>query len=128
MQSKGRKPLRPGQPAGAALWKDLGSRIVEFRQRRGWKQSELARRLGMSPDRLSKLERGDRPPRITELFQLAAVFEISLDELAFGAPVAREPAVSIADPEALAFLGGRVLEAVAASYDLLRRTRPESAP
>lgn len=128
MLSTRRKPPRPGDPASSRLFKDLGSRIVQYRQRRGWKQSELARRSSISPDRLSKLERGERTPRFTEIVRLAEAFEISLDALVFGTPVPREPVVSLAQPEELAFLGGRVLEAVAASCDLLRRSRSKSAP
>lgn len=62
----------------------IGSRIVEIRNQRGWKQRELARRAGLDPGRLSKLERGLKEARLTEFASLARALGLTLDELAFG--------------------------------------------
>lgn len=62
----------------------LGSRIVEHRNARGWKQRELARRAGIEPGRLSRIERGIASPNLDEMFRLKAVFGGSLDELFLG--------------------------------------------
>jgi transcriptional regulator with XRE-family HTH domain len=62
---------------------DLGHRIARLRVARGWKQRELARRLEVSPSRLSRLERGSWP-RPEELATLRRVFSVSLDELVLG--------------------------------------------
>ena len=61
----------------------LGSRIVERRNARGWKQRELARRTGIEPGRLSRIERGIASPSLDELVLLKDVFGCSVDELLF---------------------------------------------
>ncbi len=62
----------------------LGSRIVERRNARGWKQRELARRTGIEPGRLSRIERGLAEPNLDELARFKDAFGGSLDELLFG--------------------------------------------
>lgn len=68
----------------AAETSQLGARIARLREARGWKQRELARRATLSPDRLSRLERGISAATVVELARLSAVLEISCDELLFG--------------------------------------------
>jgi transcriptional regulator with XRE-family HTH domain len=62
----------------------LGSRIVERRNTRGWKQRELARRTGIEPGRLSRIERGIASPNLDEMTRLKEAFAGSVDELLFG--------------------------------------------
>jgi transcriptional regulator with XRE-family HTH domain len=62
----------------------LGSRIVERRSARGWKQRELARRTGIEPGRLSRIERGLAAPSLDEVARLKDAFGGSVDELLFG--------------------------------------------
>lgn len=62
----------------------LGSRIVERRNARGWKQRELARRTGIEPGRLSRIERGLALPNLEEIARLKDAIETSVDELLFG--------------------------------------------
>lgn len=62
----------------------LGSRIVERRSARGWKQRELARRTEIEPGRLSRIERGIVSPNLEDLARFKAAFGGSLDELLFG--------------------------------------------
>ena len=71
------------------LKKELGARIVEARKRRGWKQAELARRLGMQRERLGSWERGRRAPRMEDLALLSEVLEIPF-ELGLGRRVEEE--------------------------------------
>ena len=76
----------PSDPSAfsAAEKSQLGARIARLREARGWKQRELARRATLSPDRLSRLERGVSAATVIELVRLSAVLEISCDELLFG--------------------------------------------
>lgn len=70
------------------LQRDLGRRIVELRRARGWKQGELAERLGVPSGRLGKWERGLNAPSLEDLKALADLLEMTLDELVQGhAPV-----------------------------------------
>lgn len=62
----------------------LGFRIVERRNARGWKQRELARRTGIEPGRLSRIERGLASPNLDEIARLKDAIETSVDELLFG--------------------------------------------
>jgi transcriptional regulator with XRE-family HTH domain len=71
------------------LQRDLGQRIVKLRRARGWKQGDLAERLGVPSARLGKWERGLNAPSLEDLTALAAVLEMTLDELVQGHPPAR---------------------------------------
>jgi transcriptional regulator with XRE-family HTH domain len=62
----------------------LGRNIVRAREERGWLQTDLARRLGISPGRLSKWEKGEHAPPLAGLADLGRVLETSLDVLVLG--------------------------------------------
>ena len=66
----------------------LGSRIVELRSSRGWKQVELGRRAGIEPPRLSRIENGRSMPTLAELARLREALEAGLDQIVFGDPAA----------------------------------------
>jgi transcriptional regulator with XRE-family HTH domain len=66
----------------------LGSRIVELRSSRGWKQVELSRRAGLEPPRLSRIENGRSVPTLGELARLREALQAGLDEIVFGDPAA----------------------------------------
>jgi transcriptional regulator with XRE-family HTH domain len=58
----------------------LGTVIRTVRQRRGWRQSDLAARSGISQPAISRLERGHIGPQsITSLRVVAAALEIRVD-------------------------------------------------
>src|SRR6476469_2464386 len=78
--------IKPERTQQARLQRDLGQRIVGLRKARGWKQGELARRLGVPTNRLGKWERGLNAPLLEDLLRLKAVLEVTLDELIEGAP------------------------------------------
>jgi transcriptional regulator with XRE-family HTH domain len=46
------------------------------RTRRRWSQAELAKRSGMSPNTISRLENARREPRIGQIVALAEVLEV----------------------------------------------------
>jgi transcriptional regulator with XRE-family HTH domain len=66
----------------------LGSRIVELRASRGWKQTELGRRTGIAAPRLSRIEHGHSAPTLSELARMGTAFETGLDLIVFGSPAA----------------------------------------
>lgn len=72
------------QPVEKEHLRAVGSRIVERRSARGWKQRELARRTGIEPGRLSRIERGLAGPSLDEMARLKNAFGGSVDELLFG--------------------------------------------
>ncbi len=59
----------------------LGKRIVQNRKRMGMTQDQLAERLGVTPQAVSKWENDQSCPDITMLPRLAAIFGISTDQL-----------------------------------------------
>jgi ribosome-binding protein aMBF1 (putative translation factor) len=59
----------------------IGERIAHARIRRGWNQSELARRLGKPRQHLSQIEQGKQQPRAELLVDLATVLGVSTDYL-----------------------------------------------
>lgn len=59
----------------------LGTKISQCRQNKNMTQEELARRLGITPQALSKWERGLSYPDIALLSELCDVLEVSADYL-----------------------------------------------
>ena len=59
----------------------LGSKISSLRRGKGIKQDELAERLGVSPQAVSKWENDISCPDIMLLPKLADIFEVTVDEL-----------------------------------------------
>ena len=60
----------------------LGERIKERRERRGWSQGELARRAGIDPSLLSRIESGSTTnPGVNALKGLARALQCSIDHL-----------------------------------------------
>jgi transcriptional regulator with XRE-family HTH domain len=59
----------------------MGERIRRARERKGWNQSELARRVHKSRQHLSQLEQGRQQPRGELLIALARVLGVTTDYL-----------------------------------------------
>ena len=62
----------------------LGKRIGKLRREKGLKQEELADRLGVSPQAVSKWENDQTCPDITLLPELAKLLGVTVDELLSG--------------------------------------------
>lgn len=58
---------------------ELGSRISAYRQNKNMTQEELANRIGVTPQALSKWERNQSLPDVTLLISLCKVLEIRAD-------------------------------------------------
>ncbi len=74
----------------------LGKRIAYLRKDKEFKQDELAEKLGVSPQAVSKWENDQTCPDITLLPELAKILGVTVDELLSGKS---EPAVKMV-PEA----------------------------
>lgn len=59
----------------------LGQRIAKYRKEKGLTQDELASKLNISPQAVSKWENDITSPDISTLPVLADIFDISIDEL-----------------------------------------------
>ena len=76
----------------------LGKRIAALRREKGLKQDELAEKLGVSPQAVSKWENDQTCPDISILPQLAKILGISVDTLLTG-DEQQEPAVRMLPEE-----------------------------
>ena len=63
---------------------EFGNRLYELRKQKGLSQEELANRLDVTRQTVSKWELGDSTPDMDKLVALGELFEISLDELVLG--------------------------------------------
>ena len=66
---------------------NIGTKIVFYRKAKGFTQEELAERLNVSPQAVSKWENGVACPDIALLAPLAALFGTTTDDLLSAAPV-----------------------------------------
>lgn len=63
---------------------EFGNRLYELRKQKGLSQEELANRLDVTRQTVSKWEVGDSAPDMEKLIALGELFGISLDELVLG--------------------------------------------
>lgn len=59
----------------------LADKIIALRRARGWSQEELAERLGVSRQAVSKWESAQSVPELDKVLQLSELFEVSTDTL-----------------------------------------------
>ena len=60
---------------------ELANRLAELRKQKGLSQEELADKLQVSRQAISKWERGEASPDTDNLIELAKIYDVSLDEL-----------------------------------------------
>ena len=63
---------------------ETANRLYELRKQQGLSQEELAEKLGVSRQAVSKWERSEASPDTDNLIALAKIYGMSLDELVFG--------------------------------------------
>lgn len=62
---------------------EIANRLVQLRKQNGLSQEELAARIGISRQAVSKWERAEASPDTDNLILLARLYGVSLDELLF---------------------------------------------
>ena len=75
---------------------NIGEQIAYYRRLNAMTQEELAKRLNISTQAVSKWEQKITSPDIMLLPELASIFNISIDEL-FGKKVNTEPVFNLVD-------------------------------
>lgn len=63
---------------------EFNNRLYELRKQKGLSQEELANRLNVTRQTVSKWEVGDSTPDMEKLVALSALFNVSMDELVMG--------------------------------------------
>ena len=69
---------------------EFNNKLYELRKQKGFSQEELANRLNVSRQTVSKWEVGDSTPDMEKLIAMSDLFGISLDELVLDKAPARE--------------------------------------
>jgi transcriptional regulator with XRE-family HTH domain len=60
---------------------EIANRLVQLRKKNGLSQEELAEKLGISRQAVSKWERAESSPDTDNLISIAKLYNVSLDEL-----------------------------------------------
>ena len=94
----------------------LGKRIGALRREKGLKQDELAEKLGISPQAVSKWETDQTCPDISLLPTLAKILGVSVDELLSGKQESA-PAVRMLPEAERKDIGDMMLRVVMTSAD-----------
>ena len=63
---------------------EIGNKILELRKKENLSQEELAEKVGVARQTISKWELGETAPDIKQSKQLADIFNVSVDELVDG--------------------------------------------
>lgn len=63
---------------------DFNNRLYQLRKQKGLSQEELANRLNVSRQTVSKWEVGDSTPDVEKLIAISDLFDVSLDKLVMG--------------------------------------------
>lgn len=63
---------------------NIGERITKYRKKNGWSQEELAERLGVSRQSVSKWESGTSVPDINRILEMSEIFGVTTDYLLKG--------------------------------------------
>ena len=77
---------------------EFNNKLYELRKQKGLSQEELANRLNVSRQTISKWEIGDSAPDLEKLVAISDLFGISLDELVHGEAPEPEPTPAPAAP------------------------------
>lgn len=88
---------------------DFNNRLYQLRKQKGLSQEELANKLNVSRQTISKWELGDSTPDMEKLATISDFFEVSLDELVMGKEPPQQEEATPARSEPLAMLNERVL-------------------
>ncbi len=71
---------------------DFNNRLYQLRKQKGFSQEELANRLNVSRQTISKWEVGDSTPDMEKLVAMSDLFGVSLDNLVTGKEDEPQPA------------------------------------
>lgn len=59
----------------------IGENIIYLRERKGWTQRELAKKVGLNTSVMNRIESGERPVKDEEIIKLATALETTPDYL-----------------------------------------------
>ena len=77
---------------------ETANRLYEYRKKMGLSQEELAARIGVSRQAVSKWERAEASPDTDNLIELSKVYGVTLDEMLRGKPGEDAPEAAAEQP------------------------------
>lgn len=80
----------------------IANRLYEYRKKSGLSQEELAAKLGISRQSVSKWERAEASPDTDNLINLAKIYDVTIDKLLYGSPESDENSSESTDEENVA--------------------------
>ena len=108
--------MPPTSKKGSFMNVEIAQRLAAMRREQGYSQEELAERLGLSRQAVSKWERAESSPDTGNLIALAKLYGVSLDDLLrIDEDVVDDVAFEEKDKDATA--EAQAQEAAAAAYD-----------
>ena len=90
---------------------NIGQRLKEERQLKGWSQRDLARETGVNTDTISGIETGQHEPRPSTLRKLAEGLSIEVRDLFMEPTLPKAPAREAGQPEGVTTAPGVIREA-----------------
>ena len=66
---------------GATIKRNISKNIVKYREKMGYSQKELAKKLGVTPSRISNWEQGANCPTIDILFEVCKILQVSINDI-----------------------------------------------
>ncbi|MDF7639413.1 helix-turn-helix domain-containing protein [Lactobacillus sp. ESL0791] len=88
----------------------LNERIRNLRLKKNWSQEELAEKMDVSRQSVSKWENGDAQPDLDKVVQLGKLFNVSLDTLLAGKDNEQEDTKSVNNEQASFYLDEQLRE------------------
>ena len=83
---------------------ETASRLLEYRKKNGYSQEELAEKIGVSRQAISKWERSESSPDTDNLIALSKLYNVSIDELLNGKTETEPaPAPQVTEPESFKY-------------------------
>jgi DNA-binding XRE family transcriptional regulator len=80
------RDLRRSRTADGDLARRVADRVRRLREQRGWSVTDLARRLGMAPPNVHRVEAGSHTPSPETIVRLAAAFAVPVQRLVRAEP------------------------------------------
>lgn len=77
------KLIYKAKVGGSEQW-HIGRNIYELRKKRGWSQSDLARKLDKKASTISSYETDSKTPSVDTIIAMSELFGVSIDELIYG--------------------------------------------
>ncbi len=84
LRGAGDRPQCPGRGVGKVfeiVLERLAMKLKALRKERGWKQPDLAKKSGLSPGYIARLETGRHDPKLSTLVKLAKALGVPVTEL-----------------------------------------------